>query len=328
MLNRCAGGNLSTTGRRMGTKSSLVHAFLVGVTVGGTAPPAIAYNPHGHMTVAAVAWNHLTPETRNKVTALLKLNPDYKKWVADVPASKRAQIAFVVAATWPDNIKGKKGYKNDGEDPKGPDAARNIGYTDKLQHRYWHYVDMPFSPDATPLIDPKVPNAKTQIVAFRDTLKSATASNALKSYDLVWLEHLVGDAHQPLHATSRFTKDLPEGDQGGNKVKLCNKPKCRAELHAFWDDALGTSKDASAAIRKAAKFQKADAQLAAIGDVAVWIEESFQAAKHSAYVAPVGVGEGPYSLDAAYRAAAREVSKKRVALAGERLAVLLNDALK
>ena len=47
---------------------------------------------------------------------------------------------------------------------------------------------------------------KTQIVAFRKTLGDSGASDELKSYDLVWLLHLVGDVHQPLHATTRFNQ--------------------------------------------------------------------------------------------------------------------------
>jgi S1/P1 Nuclease len=287
-----------------------------------------AWNSYGHMTVAAVAWENLTPEARKKATALLQLNPDYKHWIVGVPAAKRAQVAFVVAATWPDLIKSETGYQNDGEEPKEPGASKNEGYTDTLQHRYWHYIDLPFSPDGTPLVQPKSPNAKTQIATFRATLSSSTASAALKSYDLAWLLHLVGDVHQPLHATSRFTKDLPQGDQGGNLVMLCSKPKCRAELHAFWDSTLGTSKDPNAAIRKAAKLTAADPQAAAIADESAWINESFEAAKATAYAPPVGVGAGPFALDAEYRKNARAVAIGRVALAGARLANLLNDALK
>ena len=304
-------------------------AWLFALTlVAGAAPSALAYNAHGHMTIAAVAWERLTPTTRRKATALLKLNPDYKTWVANAPKSRRDEVAFVVAATWPDNIKSETGYINDGEAPKEPDASRNEGYGDKLQHRYWHYIDLPFSPDGTPLIQPKVPNAKTQIEAFRDTLKSPTTRDELKSYDLVWLLHLVGDVPQPLHCASRFTHDLPSGDRGGNLVKLCSKPKCRAELHAFWDDALGKSKDPNAAIRIAARLLPADPQAAAIADVSVWIEESFEAAKSIAYAPPIGPSAGPYQLDAHYRATARALVRKRVELAGERLANLLNEALK
>lgn len=39
---------------------------------------------------------------------------------------------------------------------------------------------------------PDTPNALTQIAAFRAVLASANSSDQLKSYDLVWLMHLVG----------------------------------------------------------------------------------------------------------------------------------------
>jgi hypothetical protein len=38
----------------------------------------------------------------------------------------------------------------------------------------------------------------------------------LKSYDLPWLLHLVGDVHQPLHSTTRVSATKPDGDNGGN----------------------------------------------------------------------------------------------------------------
>jgi hypothetical protein len=36
--------------------------------------------------------------------------PGYAKWVNGVAASKRDQVAFLKAATWPDPIKSKAGY--------------------------------------------------------------------------------------------------------------------------------------------------------------------------------------------------------------------------
>ncbi len=47
--------------------------------------------------------------------------------------------------------------------------------------------------------------------------------------------HMVGDFHQPLHVTSRCTKEMPECDAGGNKFVIKGSPK---ELHALWDQAL------------------------------------------------------------------------------------------
>lgn len=288
---------------------------------------SLAWGDFGHMTVAAIAYKYLTPESKARVATLIQLNPNYSDWIADVPAESQDQVAFMKAATWPDLIKHTTGYKNDGELPSASGASQNIGYSDKLMHRYWHYIDIPFSPDNTPLIQPQAPNAQTQIATFRKTLADNHASDELKSYDLVWLLHLVGDVHQPLHATSRFTKDAPKGDRGGNEVALCAKP-CRDELHATWDGILGSGHDPGKVITYANKIAKPKGSKASIRSEAKWIEESFEAAKESVYVDPVGVGIGPYTLTKEYRAAARVVAKERVALAGVRLANLINGELK
>ena len=72
----------------------------------------------------------------------------------------------------------------------------------------------------------------------------------------------------------------------------------------------------------------ADSTLAAKKDAADWIKESFDLAQGDAYVAPIGDGDGPFTLTAAYRAKAKKVAQERVALAGVRLANLLNEELK
>src|SRR4051812_31303923 len=137
--------------------------FLLGAALALTlAAPAAAWNGRGHMIVAARAWQGLTPASRAAVGQLLRLNPMYARWTAGVPAAKRDQIAFVRAATWPDDIKSASGYVND-HDQEGPDGARNIGYADCDQHRYWHFQDQPFSTDGTPTEDAAAPNAETQI---------------------------------------------------------------------------------------------------------------------------------------------------------------------
>jgi S1/P1 Nuclease len=290
------------------------------------ATTASAWDSFGHMMVASIAYNDLTPAVRKKVAPLLKLNPDYKLWIKGVAKASQAKIAFVRAATWPDAIKSEKGYTNDGEHPTDPNAGANIGYSDKLMHRYWHFIDEPFSPDGTPLVQPLTPNAETQITVFRKTLASADAGAGLKSYDLVWLMHLVGDVHQPLHSTSRFTHDLPQGDSGGNLVALCVKP-CKNELHAYWDDILGTGKSPTAAITKAATLPAPDPALAAVSDESQWVQESFHIAEQSVYASPIGVGAGPFTTDAAYKSAAITVADHQIALAGARLAKLINTAL-
>jgi hypothetical protein len=61
---------------------------------------AFAWFDMGHMTVAAAAYAKLDPAVRARAAELLKLNPDYEHWVADVPAERRDMVAFVRASTW------------------------------------------------------------------------------------------------------------------------------------------------------------------------------------------------------------------------------------
>jgi S1/P1 Nuclease len=295
--------------------------------------PAQAWDDFGHMEVAAVAWSKLTTPERDRVVQLLKRNPKYDTWIADVAPEDRDQFAFLMAATWPDEIKRDHDYTSDGSHngdvpPPGPEASQNIGYVDHLRHKYWHFIDRPFSPDHTHLLDPKTPNAQTQIAALREKLSDQSADPDIRSYDLVWLLHLVGDVHQPLHATSRFTHDQQDGDEGGNSVKIhcggCNA----VELHAFWDDVLGDSDKPQDAIDAARELPELATQLGSIADEKVWIEESFEAAKADVYVPPIGVGDGPFNLTDGYKSKALRIAHERVALAGARLANLLKEALK
>jgi hypothetical protein len=303
----------------------IAFGFFLTLCFAGT---AAAWDSFGHMMVASIAYGKLTPAVRKKVVPLLKLNPDYPTWIKGVAKANQNKIAFVMAATWPDAIKTEtaKGYINDGEHPTDPNAGANLGYSDKLMHRYWHFIDEPFSPDGTKLVAPLAPNAQTQIAAFRETLASSGATADLKSYDLVWLMHLVGDVHQPLHTTSRFTHDLPQGDSGGNLVELCAKP-CKDELHAYWDDILGTGKSPTAAIKRAATLPSPDPALAAVSDESHWIQESFRIAEQSVYTSPIGIGAGPFTTDPAYKTAATNIADRQIALAGARLAKLINAAL-
>jgi hypothetical protein len=152
---------------------------------------------------------------------------------------------------------------------------------------------------------------------------------------------LVGDVHQPLHATSRFTSQSKHGDSGGNSVILCphKGSRCSARfnsLHSFWDDALGNGDSATGALKlacviastgKAHCLPRITSDAVAIDDPAAWAKESFELARTVAYKRPIGPGRGPYYLTKSYQLAVGSAAEKQVALAGARLARLLNQAL-
>jgi S1/P1 Nuclease len=303
-------------------------AFAVLVIVSNKAD---AWHAAGHMMTAAVAWEQMTDTARKRASELLKLNPDYDSWVKGIPDADKDKTAFMRAASWPDDIKNKLTHPasiDDGEEPTDPNAAANLGYSDKLMHKYWHYIDLPFTTDKTKLIDPKNPNAETQIKAFRDTIAAAGGSDDVKSYDVAWLIHMVGDVHQPLHATSRYSKLHPKGDVGGNLVMIKCTPKCDKNLHSFWDGLVDANRTTPAMIAAAAKLKKATGPAVSKTDPHVWITESFAIAKNSVYRPPIGTADKTFTITSAYKKAAMTIGRQRIALGGARLAKLFNDAFK
>jgi hypothetical protein len=287
------------------------------------------------MEVACVAYKHLNSQTKTRALSLLKLNPYYKKWSEAVPAGTSAEdrdmLIFAQAATWPDVIKNDKDYKSDGSNnghrADSPEAGRNIGYSDHLLHKYWHFTDTPFSTDGTPLPAIEKFNAQTQIQAFRKAIAS-DCSEDVKSYDLVWLMHLIGDVHQPLHCAMRSSQADREGDAGGNRVKLFNERGGPDNLHSFWDGLPGTDRVPDNVAAAASKLHKANRKMVAKLDEKDWIDESFLEAKKYVYSGPIKNSDGPFRISGAYKRRAQKLSQVRVELAGERLANVLNSELK
>ena len=148
-------------------------------------------------------------------------------------------------------------------------------------------------------------NVLTQIKALTTALASNSPDD-VKSYDLVWLIHLVSDAHQPLHATSRFTAADP-GDNGGNAETVKPTNAAAESLHAFWDGLLGDRLTPDQAISMAASLPSTDPVRAARADPEVWCDESEAAAEALAYASPIRDGDGPYNLTADYQKKAIDV---------------------
>jgi len=297
-------------------------------------PAAYAWNGRGHMMIAAVAYNKLTQQTKNRVDDLLLLNPDRDHWIDLIPegtsATKKKMMIFMIAATWADRIKSDPDYHTDGthngnRPPDDPSASQNVGYDDLARHKYWHFEDVPFTEDHTPLPTVPTPNLRTRLNAFREVL-SSNESDPLKSYDLSWFLHLIGDAHQPLHCTTRVSLTLPGGDDGGNAVKL-NSPG-PANLHRFWDDVLGGGDSPVTALNAISALPSAPASAANDLDVSHWMDECFQAANQTVYKTPIGPAPGPFTLTTAYKTSALKLAQKQIALAGARLAKILNEELK
>ena len=285
--------------------------------------PADAFDKLGHRTIAAIAWNNLTPASRTKLTAIFQADARHR--------------TFIGAAAWPDDIKENLNNTNP------PGTAK--------QNKPWHYVNIPYV--ATPAqitatienpgitVNPTAPgsgntaNVVTATRYYTAYLQSGQGQPWQKADALGWLFHLVGDAHQPLH--SLLVKDpLPNytppatGDAGGGGFKLKGTPN---NLHSLWDNILDmghspANTDANAAtIATALSAQPKPSwyQLTKTNP-ATWVRESYT---HRQFVySPLPEDptkpEGKHIATPDYKAKTRELGEKRIILAGHRLAKLLN----
>jgi hypothetical protein len=327
---------------------------LVALSLALTSVPAQAWNDRGHMTVAGVAWAHMTPRARARATALLRLNPDYAGWVANAAPADRDQLGFMISATWPDKLRGRvcrtpprpNCIRDDGYTPADAEADQNIGYRDRRLRPYWHFINLPYATPANLGRPPFRVNAETQINAFIRSLSDSALADDAKSFNLTWLLHMVGDVHQPLHATARFTTGFRNGDGGGNRTIVClpqpapcvTSGRDVIKLHNIWDRSFGTDNRPASALEAAramvAELRNANSDVSrAVAAVDLnaptrtWLNESLRLSIDFAYVSPVRAESGPITLTSTYMSNATREGTRRVAIAGRRLAELLNRAL-
>jgi len=330
------------------------------------AVPSFGWGNRGHQLVAYLAYLHADADVQTRIDQLVALNPCYTQWQATVAKDagitanldKRAAL-FMLAATWPDaikhdpanpnekvpyscppgftfatNDKGKtlSGGMSADVPPNDPAASQNIGYTDTRRHQYWHFVDTPYTTDGSKTYPASTPNAATQLTLLAKALQ-ANDDPKLNSYDLVWIAHLMGDLHQPLHDAERYSKALPNGDQGGNAVKICTTATvCNAELHAYWDGLPGGDAPLHVLMAQAKGMDspQSSTQLGAT-DFTAWGNATFVVAKNDAYAKPFDTGAASVQQSAItatnYHAQALKDMQSQIVLAGWRLAQVLNAAL-
>lgn len=306
-------------------------AAVVIVLALASASPALAWNDAGHMISAFIAYRDLKPATREKVVALLREHPRYKEdLLAGMPDgySDPDLYAFMKAATWPDMVRNRANPLQASE-----------------HHSNWHYIDYPLVVGDTEKLHAPPPeeqggevdNAVKAMAKVSAELGDGDIPASRQAIDLCWLEHLTGDLHQPEHAVSLFTPELPTGDKGGNLITVRKPSGESLKLHALWDEMLGKNLSA-AEVEQAADVIRATPALSrealhtALTDAAdpvAWAKESFAIAKEAVYQDGKLVSDLPKAgttilLPQEYLTTGEDVAKRRIALAGYRLADQLN----
>ncbi|MFN7921016.1 MAG: S1/P1 nuclease [Bryobacteraceae bacterium] len=298
---------------------------------------ALAWNGVGHRAVAGLAYDQLTPAARARVDELIRRHPDYSMLTAGTPEdpAQRARYAFMKAAFWPDIIKGDpRFYDESRRDAVAP--AKAEGFADMKQRRNWHYINVAFSTDGTVVPQAPAVNVLSQVKLILERIGGEAAKPGTVEaerdpiYLLPWLVHLVGDVHQPLHCATRYKRDQvdpatgkPWSDLGGNTVFVQGS----GNLHAFWDDALGIT-DTNGYVDGLIKvLAKRTPEGVDVLTPKAWVDEGFEIARSFVYSFgnEGGSKENPIVLGDEYSMKAREIARQRAALAGARLARLLNE---
>jgi hypothetical protein len=155
-----------------------------------------------------------------------------------------------------------------------------------------------------------------RIEYFKQILGDKNAPREDRIEALKFIVHFVGDVHQPLHTIGEA--------KGGNGIHViefgssrCGRYECN--LHAAWDSGLiqQTGMDEEAYVEHLDRLIS-EHHLRASGNPADWANESFALAK-AAWVNDGG------SVDEQYYRQQIKVVDEQMALAGLRLADLLNE---
>jgi hypothetical protein len=311
-------------------KKALLYVLVVSVFILFATLNSFAWDDVGHKITAYIAWQQMTHDVRERIIKLLLAAPEdaqlstfYLPYGSRTDDAKKREF-FMTASTWPDIIR---------------DRVFDTRYK-KYHHSNWHYSDTFWT----------VRNGKVEILQMQDDgsglamqkiaelikLEQSNAGDADKAIAIAWLEHLIGDIHQPLHASARVTDLEPKGDQGANLFLLTPKDTPREKqdnLHWFWDNIVvrnvPNTRDVSDAeyiipiakdIMKKYPFAEMQSRLA-LDNPEEWKKESFEIASTKAYPEDLKRFEAP---SPAYKKAAMKIARERLALAGYRMGALFN----
>ena len=252
----------------------------------GSVQPAYAWGERGHQAVGEIAQIRLNKRAREGCRRLL--GPDF---------------SLAKVSTWADEIKRERGFT-----------------------RPWHYVNIPITaaaydparhcPEGNCILG-KLPRLIRQI-------NDPAISRLKRREALMFVVHLVGDLHQPLHCGDR-------GDRGGNDVAIANPmPKVSSNLHRLWDfgaierEGLTLEQLVQAsgeALRKKPlrRSKRLEFDLAVVR----WAMEAHDLSRDHAYA---GVPtEGSFTVTDKYHRRVLRISQRQIGVAGARLAAILNQ---
>lgn len=335
----------------------------------GWLPLASAWTQSGHMAIASFAYDALPEQTRAQLVALLHQHPRFEQdFLPHLPASvsspaDRARWIFTWAAVWPDLARGQpafdrgswhyvnlplvlqdRGLVSCSEARRNlPESQRRVAAARAL--RAAQKAAEPGAPatqasKSEPALTPAhIDDIRAALPWAQQTLRDSQRSEPERALALSWLLHLVGDAHQPLHAVALFSPRRFElGDRGGNDISAGSAKS----LHQLWDALLGDDDSLGFTTAQARRWRSTPEQRSLAQSARrslepdAWLDESCVLARERVYSPAVlaaarAAEQGPLEAKAAaaleprYLSRARSAAQRRAIQAGARLAALLRS---
>jgi hypothetical protein len=312
-------------------------------------PNLWAWDSVGHRLSVAVANHYLSADSKSKLLTLLEQHPRYQQdFLQQMPASiargsadRRFDWLLGQAAFWPDTARGL------------PESER-----EKYNHPNWHYIEgawlrgeaksqgntyigvRPFDdilgPSTTPMGDPSnIDNIMTALDFNTRLLADSHTPIPQRAVALCWVLHLIGDIHQPLHVGSLYSSNrFKNGDRGGNGIQTED-----GNLHARWDRALRSEGVNSSLETLLSQHAVTLENMAGTddGDWSVWMSESRALLLNSVYTEEMKTAIArsdiasedlrKFNLNSSYVGSMKYHARMRLALAGRRLALWIENNL-
>lgn len=262
-------------------KFSAIVAFLM---VFSAIQPAMAWGVIGHRVIAEIAQRHLNKKTKKAIAELI------------------GKEGLAYWANWSDFVKSDTTGAWKMADP-------------------WHYVNIVGNlskqtfTDSLPLL--KSPNLYGQINTLLADMKNTNLPLQVRKNAFVFILHLVGDLHQPLHVGR--AENL-----GGNRISVYWFEK-KTNLHSLWDSDLvgfqqyGYSEYANVLDVKT----RAEVEAIQQGQLSDWFYDSYSIANR--VYATVSAEE---KLGYKYNYMFQQTLDEQLLKGGLRLAAILNEAFK
>jgi hypothetical protein len=276
-------------------------------------PPTLAgaWGRQGHMTIALVAEGLMTPAAKQMVDELRRA----PGWEGFEPGDSRY-------------------FKTADEELtrfcQGPEGGLSLvgDWADAWRERHpetgpLHFVNTPLDGDGSVAAMTKACGDGCILTKLDQeilVLGDRTADRTRRLEALLWVVHLVGDIHQPLHCSDN-------GDKGGNAVGVFVEGRI-GNLHLTWDTGFFYVEHARPKDLAADLLSHECKDVAVVGPIDsqtpwVWARESYGVAKDFVYP-QVQRNGGEFSraeVDLAW-----PVVRRQLARAGVRLAAVLNGA--